>query len=286
MDHNEESQVIGYCGECGKKLIANATFCAYCGAPIPKIGGFIPPQANIPYTITNTREVSPPQPFLSNFLNVISTPKEKMPGIASSPNLSQPLLVNIIIGILAFIAMSILIYNSTVSLDASLLTLIPSDELSVQEFTDLFKISIPFSAPIVILLNWLILSLILWILHAFFASDLSSYDRDFKTMATIVGWAQIPNIFHQLVTIVVHYFVLSPGGEINIGSFGQMEITPPAGSSDILSRTILYGSGILFIFWSLVLIYYGIKSLGSDKANPVTICSIYGVLRIVLFFFF
>jgi hypothetical protein len=282
MDQNENLPIMRYCGNCGKALIANATFCAYCGAPIPKTGDLFPSQGSTPYIVIKTPEITPRHPFLDNFRGAIFTPKIKMPQIASSPNYSQPLLVNLIVGFLTVIGLMIFFSKYEIIFSESFFTFLPTNETDITEYMDLYKVLLPISSPISTLINWLILSLLLWLLHAIFASDLNSNARNYKTMATIVGWAQIPMIINQVITIIYNQFLLSSGGQVVFRSIGEMEISAPGGGADVLFDTLLLGIEILLILWSLVLIYYAIKSLGSFKSNPIVICAIYGVLSLLL----
>ena len=53
--------------------------------------------------------------------------------------------------------------------------------------------------------------MILWVLVTIFASDILSSDRNFRKMATIAGWAQIPVILQQITSIVVSIIFMTDG---------------------------------------------------------------------------
>ena len=280
MNFNESTPIMKFCGNCGKKLLENATFCAYCGAPISKVGDVTPHQGEIPHIMTRSMKISPQRPFLANFRGALLTPKEEMPQIVSSPNFSQAFLLNLLIGILAAIALWIFYNKFEIFFSDSFINLIPLDvgdeEITLSELKNLYKVLLPISALISIIINWLILSLILWILHVIFASDLDSNMRNYKTMATMVGWAQIPLIIHQFITIII--FILSPGGQVIFNSIWERVIINGVPFADFFLVI-----DIMAILWSAVLLYYAIKSLGSVKANPLFICVIYGILYYFLF---
>ena len=282
MDQNKKSQIMSYCGNCGKELVVNATFCAFCGTPIPKIGDYIPPQDDTLHIVTKSIETSPRRSFFTNFRGAIVAPKEEMPKIAASPNFSQPFFVNIIIGFLTVIGLMIFFDKYEIIFDEAFFTFLPTDGIDIEEYKELYKALLPISSPISTLLNWLILSFILWLLHTIFASDLRSNQRNYKTMATIVGWAQLPMIINQIITIIYNAFFITSGGVVIFRSLGDMEITSPVGGTDIPLDMILLGVEIMLVAWSLYLIYYAIRSLGSFKANPVTICVVYGILSLLI----
>ncbi len=283
MNFNKSTPIMKFCGNCGKKLLENATFCAYCGAPIPKIGDSTPLQGAIPYVMTKSMEITSRRPFLDNFRGALLTPKEEMPQIVLSPNYSQPLLVNLLVGILTAIALGIFFSKYEIIFSDSFFNFLPgTEEINLSEYMELYKVLLPIFTPISTLMNWLVLSLILWLLHKIFASDIDSKARNYKTMATIVGWAQIPMIIYQFITIIYNMFFVSRGGQIIFQSLGEMEIISPEGGTSFLFDALLFGIEIMVILWSLILIYYAIKSLGSFKSNPLAICVIYGVLSFLL----
>jgi len=280
MNQNERSPIMRYCGNCGKELLAKATFCAYCGAPIPKIGAIPTPQGGIPYLVEEKSEITPRRPFLVNFRGAILTPKTAMPQITSSPNYTQPILINLLVGILFAIGLFIffgkfeIIFSDTY-LDALPLEIFP-DESILSEYESFYTFFMPITSIIYPLLISLLLSLILWALHAIFASDLNRNDRNYKKMVTIVGWAQIPLIFNRIITGILYF--LSQGGTIEYYSVFEREIRANI-PIDQFSLVLM----LITILWSLVFIYFSIKSLGSKKSNPLTICMIFGILN--LFFF-
>ena len=110
MTDFKDNKGIKYCGNCGKKLIENAVFCAYCGFSLEigkPVGGQNRKSADLTiptndqdYSITHQEPVVPytpyhieriqPRPFLDNFKGALVSPKTDLPLIASKPNLSQP----------------------------------------------------------------------------------------------------------------------------------------------------------------------------------------------------
>ncbi|MHA1976498.1 MAG: YIP1 family protein [Candidatus Hodarchaeales archaeon] len=280
MDQNKKSQVMRYCGNCGKELVTNATFCAFCGAPIPKIGDFVPPSGDTPYIITKPKETSPRRSFFTNFRGAIVAPKEEMPIIASSPNFSQPFFLNLLIGVLAAISVFIFYNKFEMIFSESFLASFPlsmgSNENAILDFENYYRLILPVTSIFSILITWLLMSVILWVLHVIFASDLDSNARNYKKMATIVGWAQIPLMIYQIIMVLLYFF--SPGGEIEFHSIIEREIRSSVSFGFFMTPLVIFA-----IIWSLALIYFPIKSLGSIKSNPVIICVIYGILYYFLF---
>ncbi len=277
---NENSPTMRYCGNCGKELVSNAAFCAYCGAPITKIQDFSSHQVGAPYIITEPVEESPRRAFLTNFRGALTAPREEMPQISSSPNFSQPFILNLVIGLITAVALLIFFNKFDMQFTESFVDSIPlglgAEDASLEEFKGFYQYLLPISSIFAILLNWFLMSAILWILHVIFASDLTSDMRKFKKMATIVGWAQIPLIFTQ--SIAGLFYLFSPGGEVVYNSLWEREIITSL-SFDVFSPIIM----IVAIIWSVAMIYYAIKSLGSVKSNPLIICVIYGILYFILF---
>jgi hypothetical protein len=273
--------IMRFCGNCGKELVSNAAFCAYCGAPIAKVQDFSSHQADIQYIVTKPVEERPRRSFLTNFRGALVTPREEMPQISSSPNYLQPFLLNLIIGLITAFALLIFYSKFDIKFSESFLdSMVPfgmgTGDASIEELKDFYRYLLPISSIFAILLNWIIMSIILWILNAILASDLPSEIRRFKKMATIAGWAQIPLIFTQIITML--FYLFSPGGEVIYNSIWEREIISSV-SIDVISPIIV----IAAIIWSVALIYYAIKSLESAKSNPLVICLIYGILYFFLF---
>jgi hypothetical protein len=122
-----------FCGNCGKNFIDGATFCAYCGTPIPVIDA--DHTKNLKSTITTPfmqpseykRSISdyhsigeqdrvllnPSLPFIQHFRGVLLTPQTEMPQIVNRlPNIIHPLFIVLICGILSAISSFILLSNS------------------------------------------------------------------------------------------------------------------------------------------------------------------------------
>jgi hypothetical protein len=304
MSDFNENNVIKYCGNCGKNLIENASFCAYCGSSIV-IGKQKEPQTqrtadfNIStndhdYSITHQRPGVPytpyikekiqPRPFLINFKGAVLTPKTDLPLIAAKPNLSQPLILNLIIGLLSSVAMVIMLSKMKITLAPTFFDSLTADfdpsVFNINELEQMLVISTPMFAPLETIFRWLLYSTILWVLFSIFASDIASPDRNFRKMATITGWAQIPMILQQITTILLYSFFLTDG-EIIYQSMTEISILA-GGEIPELINLLLQGFQVLLLLWSVLLIYYAIKSTGSMKTSPATISMIYGITLFIL----
>jgi hypothetical protein len=304
MSNFKDTKAIKYCGNCGKELIENAVFCAYCGFSLEtgktkeeqnrKLTDFSIPTNVQDYSITHQErrlpftdyqiERSRPRPFFQNFKGAIVSPKTDFPLITSKPNLLQPLILNIIIGILSGVAMLIMLDKVKITLSQeffdSLTTGLDSSGFNINELEQIMALTTPIMAPIESIIRWILYSSVLWIIVSIFASSIASSDRNFKKMATITGWAQIPMILQQIASILVNFFFLTEG-EIIYESMTDVTIVSGGEISPLLNF-LLQGVQTLLLLWSILLIYYGIKSLGSMNTSPTTICMIYGIAVFVI----
>ncbi len=300
MTDFKDNKGIKYCGNCGKKLIENAVFCAYCGISLEigkPVGGQNRKSADLTiptndqdYSITHQEPVVPytpyhieriqPRPFLDNFKGALVSPKTDLPLIASKPNLSQPLILNMIIGLLSGVAMLIMLTKVKITISPtffdSLINGVNPADFDINQLQQILVLSTPILAPIEALVRWILYSLILWVLVKIFASDIVSSERKFKKMATITGWAQIPMILQQITSIVLYTFFLTDG-EIVYQSMTEISVVT-GGEIPWLLNLLIQGLQTFLLLWSVLLIYYGIKSLGSMKTNPTTISMIYGIV--------
>jgi len=287
MSDFNENNVIKYCGNCGKKLIENASFCAYCGFSMEnnkpkegqtqKMADWQVPTRNQDYSITHQEPGVPytpyikeriqPRPFFTNFKGAVLNPKTDLPLIAAKPNLSQPLILNLIIALLSSVAIVIMLSKVKIIISPTFFDFLPTDlDPSVFDINYLEQMVV-ISYPMVILLDtlivWLLYSIILWVLFKIFASDIASPDRNFRKMATITGWAQIPMILLQITTILFYSFILTDG-ELN---YPSMTVTSVGANGVIfgLFNMLLTGIQTFLLLWSVLLVYYAIKSLDSIK---------------------
>ena len=129
MTDSNGKNVVKFCGNCGKKLIEQASFCAYCGFSIgirkseqnqtQEIGYTSETFRDQTFSISHEKPGVPttpylekkiqPRPFFTNFRGAILTPKSDLPLIANIPNISQPLILNLIIGFLSGLAMFVML---------------------------------------------------------------------------------------------------------------------------------------------------------------------------------
>jgi hypothetical protein len=279
LENEDKTQEMSFCGNCGKKLLANATFCAYCGAQIPKV-------ANIAFDhpvkygyIPHTPSYEPPLRFMDHFKGVILNPKEEFKRLLSRPNFKQPLLLNFTISLLSVIAYIFLLVLGKVTITftteffESIGTTFPSGELDPSELGEIFSNMMIIFIPIVFVIQWLIFSAVLWAVNMISASDLPRSDRTYKKMATVVGWAQFPLILNQIVLIIVAILFLSPG-EIIYNSIFEIE-TIVTGTPPLPLGIFIELLDLTVFFWGVFLVYYAVKSQSSLKANPVLISLIY-----------
>ncbi|MHA2243630.1 MAG: zinc ribbon domain-containing protein [Candidatus Hodarchaeales archaeon] len=288
-----------FCGNCGQKLLEGATFCAYCGTPAPAVGttGEISSKPSSPYIPTSPpfsgrgapayqapyrhekTMLEPDLPFVQHFQGVLISPQMEMPRIARRPNLSHSFLMVIITGIIAGVAMFILNEKTTIIYSDTFYESlgITGMNIDMEEYMEFMKIFLAFSAPIGFFISWFIGSIVLWIVQAIFSSQVPSHERNFKTMATIVGWSFLPRIFNELVRLAAFTFLVGPSTlEVN-DIIDLAAVSAPLG----MVGDILFFAEIIFLAWAVVLIYFAAKTIDPEGSHAVIIGIIYAV---ILFF--
>jgi hypothetical protein len=284
MEHEDKLPEMSFCGKCGKKLIANATFCAHCGAQIPKIGG-ISVDYQVDYGhVPKIAPSEPPHRFIDHFKGAVLNPKIEFQKISRRPNFRHPLFLNLLISLFSIATFLLLIGKVNITytsefFDSLPFTIAPED-MDPAEFADIFSSFIPFILPFFFILNWLIYSAILWIINLILASDVPPSERKFKKMATIVGWAQFPIILLQLGLTVIVLVFISPG-EIIYHSMFEIEILTTS-TTNLPIGVIIILLDLLVYAWGVILVYYGMKPQISPRSNPITICLVYGIVILFL----
>jgi hypothetical protein len=288
MAKSTESASPKYCGSCGKELLPGADFCAYCGAQVPKLGSQSQPLASTaPYYMTpraSMGSTEPPLPFVKHFQGVLITPHEEMPKIAERPNYRQPLVLNLLVGILAGIAMAVFLSKASMtfhpeffqSLEEMGLPLTPNFDF---ESYILFSFFIgTFFGPI---LFWLMNSVILYLILSIFGGPSTpSTPRNFKTTATITGWASIPQIVGEIFNIFSN-LIFIPETSFEFRAFGDIQnITVPVVSGPIEWVSLALEIGLLI--WGVLLVYWALKSMFPEGNQPAIIAIGYIVTRIVV----
>jgi len=305
MSYDKPKTTPRFCGNCGQKLLEGATFCAYCGTPVPSITstGVVSSKpstsySSIPPTVSDrgipTYQPSygaeriitdPPLPFIQHFQGVLVSPQLEMPRIAKRPNLKQPFLVVLIVGIIAGFS-SFLIFSKVTfapgfadeffqSMGYS------SDLIEGIDMESLMQTSLmmgAFLSPIGYIINWIIInSIILWILGAIVSSQIPSQERNFKTMATIAGWSFLPLIFDELIYLIfVVLFV--PATTVNsMAEFAAIETLGSVGGMGILLLLISF----VFQIWSAVLVYFASKSIDAEGYHAAIIAVLYAIVPYV-----
>ncbi|MFX0183893.1 MAG: YIP1 family protein [Candidatus Hodarchaeota archaeon] len=300
-----------FCGSCGKELLEGATFCAYCGAPVPSLKTpptpILKPSDTIisqppvgrgyptyPSTYPSQKIlVEPPFPFFQHFQGVLLSPQNEMPQIVKRPNLRQPLLVVFIAGILSGVALYIVMsrvlpyieftneFYSSFGVSSEML-----GGFDVDEFMRTTMMLSALFSPLEFLFNWLIGSLILWIILAIVGSQIPSYERNFRTSATIVGWSFLPRIFEEVINIVYNYFFVPiPSSTVTISNMTEFTAITTASSSEAFSL-LLVVLGLIFLIWSAILIYFAVKSFNLEGSRAVIAVVLYMIVSYFLPFLF
>ena len=305
MSYDKPKTTPRFCGNCGQKLLEGATFCAYCGTPVPSIPSpsvinskpsaqysSMPPMgtdrgvpAYQPPYRAEKMITEPPLPFIQHFQGVLLSPQLEMPRIIKRPNLKQPFLVVLIVGIIAGIA-SFLIF-SKVSFAPGFADEFfqsmgyTSDLIEGIDIESLMQTSLmmgAFLSPIGYIINWIVInSIILWILHAIISSQIPSQERNFKTMATIAGWSFLPLIFDELIYLIsVVLFI--PATTVN--NMNELAAIESFGSVDGIAVFLLLIS-LIFQIWSAILVYFASKSIDAEGYHAAIIAVLYAIVPYV-----
>ncbi|UCE13682.1 MAG: YIP1 family protein [Candidatus Heimdallarchaeota archaeon] len=296
MSYDPPTPSPQFCGNCGQKLLKGATFCAYCGTPVPATdtSGVVTPKApsdysSIPPTVSprthpaypptyrpEYQMTEPPLPFIQHFQGALLSPQLEMTQIIKRPNLTHPFLVVLITGIIAGIALYILTLKTTIEFSPEFWESMGLSELDYDmgESMQIFMMMTAFFTPIGFFISWIIGSIILWVLLAIISSNVPKHERNFKTMATAVGWSFLPRIFNEIVRLVVFAVFVEPSTMVIDDLFDFSILGAPAG----IIGDMLFFADILFLIWGTVLIYFAVKSLDPEGAHAVIIAIIYTVI--------
>ncbi|MFX1517574.1 MAG: zinc ribbon domain-containing protein [Promethearchaeota archaeon] len=312
MSYDTPKTTPRYCGNCGQKLLEGATFCAYCGTPVPSVSSTgvvsskpspqfssMPPKVTdrgIPTYQTPYRAermiTDPPLPFIQHFQGVLTSPQVEMPRIIKRPNLKQPLLIVLIAGILAGLA-TVILY---LKLDFS------------QEFIDDMFSSVGYSAemfegmdmqsliqfsfmlgglfiPVIYIIGWIIVNtLILWGLHAIISANVPSHERNFKLMGTITGWAYLPRIFEEFVNAII-MAIFIPQTEINsMSDLAALESFEVLGEFGFILSLVSILMFFISLIWGGILVYYASKAIDPEGSHAIVIVIIFSVIKVAVIF--
>ncbi|MFX0122701.1 MAG: zinc ribbon domain-containing protein [Candidatus Hodarchaeota archaeon] len=305
MSYDSPKTTPRFCGNCGQKLIEGATFCAYCGTPVPTIDstGVISakpatPYTSMPPTVTDrgvpAYQVSyrpermvrePPLPFIQHFQGVLISPQLEMPRIAKRPNLKQPFLIVLIVGIIAGFALFLLFSKvdfSSEFIEEFFQTMYMGSSTDLIEgldkevFLQTTLMMGAFMSPLGYIINWIVInSFVLWILHAIFSSQIPSHERNYKIMATIAGWSFLPLIFDELIHLLYVVFFSPAITVTNMAEFSALE---SFGSAEFIFLII----SLIFQVWGAILVYFGSKSIDAEGYHATIIAILYVIVPYVI----
>ncbi|NHJ01931.1 MAG: zinc ribbon domain-containing protein [Candidatus Heimdallarchaeota archaeon] len=303
---NSHFQSPRYCGNCGKEILQNATFCAYCGEKVPQIdsqGVIKTPSSSysdssristipydsgrsFPYQYGDRRE--PPLPFLQHFRGVITAPQKEMAEIAKRPNLGQPIILIVIVGLIGGFASYILFSKMNITFSSAFfesMGMDPSGPLDPSTLADIMQFSLllgAFTAPLNFLFEWIINSLILWGLFAIISSSIPSYQRNFKTAATIIGWTYLPSIIEEIFNLAYYAFFIEPM-TLTVNSSADLIAIDTIGTSGE-TGIIFFVLGIIFHLLGVILIYFAAKAIDNQGSHAIFIALIYAIIPYILTF--
>jgi hypothetical protein len=113
-----------------------------------------------------------------------------------------------------------------------------------------------------------------------FAPTTPSTSRNFRTSATIAGWASVPQIAGEIFNIFYN-LIFVPETSFEFREFTDIQnITLPVVSGPIEWVTLALEIGILI--WGVFLIYWALKSMFPQGNQPTIIAIGYVVTRIIV----
>ncbi|MFX1282227.1 MAG: YIP1 family protein [Promethearchaeota archaeon] len=300
MSNDGSETTPKFCGNCGQKLLGGATFCAYCGTPVPTVDstGVVSTKPSSPYTAipptvsdrgTPTYPPSyrperivrePPLPFAQHFQGVLMSPKLEMPRIVKRPNLGQPFIIVLIAGIISGLALYVLTLRTPIEFSEGFFESlgISGMDIDMDEYMQFLMIVSVFFTPFGFFITWLIGSFVLWILQAIFSSQVPSHERNFKTMMSIVGWSFLPRIFSELLRLAAFALFIQPTTITINDIFDFTALSAPIG----IVGDILFFTDIIFLIWGIVLVYFAVKSIDPEGSHAVIIAIIYAVILFIV----
>lgn len=303
-----------FCGSCGQKLLEGATFCAYCGTPVPPIDstGVMSTKPSSQFTSTPSTVTDrgvpayqvpyrperivtePPLPFIQNFRGVLISPQLEMPLIVKRPNLKQPLLIVLIVGILAGLA-TVLLYlklDFTEEFIAEMFSSVgySSDMFEGMDMQGLIQTSFMMSGlfiPVMYIIGWIIVNtFILWGLHAIISSDVPSHERNFKLMATVTGWAYLPRILEELINLALVAIFIPQTEVSSMDELVLIESFESLGEIGFLFSLVTIVVFFISLVWGGLLVYFASKAIDPEGSHAVVIVIIYSIIKVAVIFVF
>ncbi len=289
-----------FCGNCGKKFLDGATFCAYCGTPIPVINANITtntksafPTPSIQTSVYN-RSISSPRssseqdkmlsdpslPFIQHFQRVLLSPQTEMPQIVNRiPNLVQPLLILLICGLFAGISSFISLSKTTIQVsDTFSEPLLATAGISAEEYIQILSSVIPFFTVIFYIIFWFISGIVLWIVQSLISSNIPSYRRNFKVQLTISGWSFLPLIFYELIEVIAVTLFVEPSTFVVNDLYDIALIGVPPDTIVFFMMVI----SIIFLIWRLLIVYFAVRTLDPEGSHATFITVVYAIFLFFL----
>lgn len=286
-----------YCGNCGKQYIDGATFCAYCGTPIPVINANVTANTKSIFSTTSIqssydkRSISsyhssseqdrmlsdPSLPFTQHFKGVLLSPQAEMPQIVNrKPNLIHPLFIVLICGIFSAISSFILLSKTTIQLSNTFSDpLLSTAGISAEEYIQILSsYVIPFSTAITFLIFWVISGLVLWIAQSLISSNIPAHRRNFKVQLTISGWSYLPLIFYELIKVIVITLLVEPSTFV-VNELYDIALIGSLPDTIGLFMTII---SIFFLIWRVLIVYFAVRTLDPEGSHATIITVVYAIL--------
>ncbi|MFX0067422.1 MAG: Yip1 family protein [Candidatus Hermodarchaeota archaeon] len=212
--------------------------------------------------------------FLEMFNKVLFSPREGMAMLARTSDLVGPLIVFfaiiVLVGIATFIEYSRIQF-----------TFIPANDVILIESLQNRRLIFDFPFNVVLFISGLFFSVIIfWFFMQLLR--LKPEDRSFMRAFSIIGFASIPQILGALIRLIYDlFFYWPPPVTMNLNN-GQIDYVE-------LAVTRLIGwplelVSFILLLWSLLLVYYALRTLEVPRNRILILCALYsflGLMRLV-----
>jgi hypothetical protein len=312
MSYDDPKTTPKFCGNCGQKLLGGATFCAYCGTQVPAVDStgvtsskpssqFTPtpstgtdrgvPAYQAPYRPERIA-TEPPLPFIQHFQGALLSPQLEMPRIVKRPNLKQPLLIVLIVGILAGLT-AVILYSKLSFTEEFIADMFSSvgysaDMIEGMDMQSLIQTSFMMSGffiPVTYIIGWIIVNtFILWGLHAIISSEVPSHERNFKLMATIAGWAYLPRILEELINLAFVAIFIPQTEVSSMADLVSIETFESLGEISLIFSLVTIVVFFITLIWGGLLVYFASKAIDPEGSHAIVIVIIYSLIKVVIIF--
>jgi hypothetical protein len=215
-----------------------------------------------------------------------------MPRIVKRPNLKQPLLIVLIVGILAGLT-AVILYSKLSFTEEFIADMFSSvgysaDMIEGMDMQGLIQTSFMMSGffiPVTYIIGWIIVNtFILWGLHAIISSQVPSHERNFKLMATIAGWAYLPRILEELINLAFVAIFIPQTEVSSMADLVSIETFESLGEISLIFSLVTIVIFFITLIWGGLLVYFASKVIDPEGSHAIVIVIVYSLIKVVIIF--